>query len=239
MPPVAIAGGIAAAGAVGGSLISANANRIAAERQAAAAHEANRLQYKMFKRQRKDAAPWREAGVRALSGLENEDFQRDFTMSDFQKDPGYDFRMQEGMKAIERSAAARGGLNSGATLKSISRYGQDFASNEYSNAYNRFNSDRDRRWNRLSSLAGIGQTANSQVAQAGQNYANQANSNLIGIGNAQAAAGVSTGNSWANTTRQIGNIGAGMAGGLMGQWSQAQGAGNMAGQPYGNGNMYA
>jgi hypothetical protein len=121
------------------------------------------------------------------------DLTRDFSMADFQKDPGYQFRMQEGQKAIERSAAARGGLNSGATLKALSRYGQDFASNEYTNAYNRFNSDRDRRFNRLSSLAGIGQTASGQLMQAGQNYGNNVSANQIGYGNAAGAANIARG----------------------------------------------
>lgn len=56
----------------------------------------------------------------------------------FQKDPGYDFRMQEGQNAIESSAAARGGQLSGATLKALAKYGQDYASNEYQNAYGRY-----------------------------------------------------------------------------------------------------
>lgn len=152
-----------------------------------AANRANDTQLQMFNQLRDDQAPWRDAGVRALAGLEDRDFQRDFTLADFQQDPGYQFRMQEGQKALERSAAARGSLNSGATLKALTRYGQDFASNEYQNAYNRFNADRDRRFNRLASLSGLGQTATSQVGQAGQNYANQFGANVTGAANAQAA----------------------------------------------------
>lgn len=155
--------------------------------QQGASREANAVQLQMFNQQREDATPWRQAGGRALGQMENSDFQRDFTTADFQADPGYQFRMEEGQKAIERSAAARGGLNSGATLKSLTRYGQDMASQEYQNAYNRFNADRDRRFNRLSSLAGVGQTATSQVAAAGQNYANQYGANVTGAANAQAA----------------------------------------------------
>lgn len=154
--------------------------------QQGASADANATQLRMFEQTRADNEPWRQSGMRALSGMENSDFQRDFTSNDFQKDPGYQFRMNEGMKAIQGSAAARGGLNSGATLKALTRYGQDFASNEYNNAYNRFNADRDRRFNRLSSLAGVGQTATQQVGQAGQNYANQYGANVTGAANAQA-----------------------------------------------------
>jgi hypothetical protein len=121
---------------------------------------------------------------------------RSFGQSDFQKDPGYDFRMQEGQKALERSAAARGGLQSGGTMKALTRYGQDFASNEYQNAYNRFNNDRSNRFNRLSGIAGVGQAANSQIGQAGANYANQVGQNTMGAANAAGAAGIAGANAW-------------------------------------------
>lgn len=115
------------------------------------------------------------------------DLTRNFTAQDFQADPGYEFRLGEGMKGIENSAAARGGLLSGAALKAAGQYNQNFASNEYQNAYNRFNTNQTNTYNRLASLAGVGQTANSAVQSAGQNYANQAGANLIGAGNAAAA----------------------------------------------------
>ncbi len=118
----------------------------------------------------------------------------DFTMNDFQADPGYQFRLDEGQKALERSAAARGGLMSGATMKALTRYSQGVASDEFQNAYNRFNNDRTNRFNRLASLAGTGQTANNQLAQAGQNYANQVSANNAAMGNAQAASSIASGN---------------------------------------------
>ncbi len=162
--------------------------------QQTATNSANDMQRYMFEQQRADQEPWRQTGTTALKDLAGGDFQRDFTMADFEADPGYQFRMAEGAKALERSAAARGGLNSGATLKALTKYGQDFASNEYNNAYNRFNADRDRRFNRLSSLAGLGQTANTQVGQAGQNYANNVSNNTLNMGNAQAAGAINQGN---------------------------------------------
>lgn len=155
---------------------------------------ANATQKYMFDQQRADNQPWLEAGKGALGGLQADEFKKDFTMSDFQQDPGYAFRMAEGQKALERSAAAKGGLNSGGTMKALARYGQDYASNEFNNAYNRFNSDRDRRFNRLSSLAGIGQTANTQIGQAGMNYGNSVAGNEIGMGNAAGANYIAQGN---------------------------------------------
>jgi hypothetical protein len=131
-------------------------------------------------------------------------------MSDFEKDPGYQFRMDEGIKAIDRSAAARGGLNSGRTLKALSRFGQDTASGEYQNAYNRFNNDRNSKYNKLAGMAGVGQTANSQLAQAGsqmagglRNNANAFANNTMGAANASAAARMAGANA---NSQMIGNI---------------------------------
>lgn len=199
-----IGGGLAAAGGIGSAIIGANAASSAADQQAQAAREANALQERMFNQQRADQEPWRQAGIGALSQMGNADFQRDFTASDFQKDPGYDFRMQEGQKALERSAAARGGLQSGGTLKALSRYGQDYASNEYNNAYNRFNADRDRRFNRLGSLAGVGQTATNQIGQAGMNYAGQVGNNTMNAANAAGAAGIAGANAIGGALSGIG-----------------------------------
>lgn len=119
---------------------------------------------------------------------------RDFGLEDFTKDPGYDFRLSEGEKGINRSLAARGGLFSGAAGKALSRYNQDFASNEYGNAYNRYNTNQGNKFNRLASLAGIGQSATNQIQQAGQNASNNISSNMIGSGNAQASGIMGIGN---------------------------------------------
>lgn len=200
----AIAGGVGVVGNVIGGVIQGNAANSAADKAAAAAREANALQERMYNQTRADQEPWRTAGANALSGLGSADFQRDFTMADYQKDPGYDFRMQEGQKALERSAAAKGGLQSGGTLKALSRYGQDYASNEYGKAYDRFNNDRTLRFNRLSTVAGMGQGANATNANAGQNYANQYGQNVTGAANAAGAADIAGANAWASGLNSIG-----------------------------------
>jgi hypothetical protein len=92
-------------------------------------------------------------------------------MDQFQADPGYGFRMSEGMKALERSAAARGGLMSGGTGKALQRFGQEMGSQEYQNAFNRYQAERSARLNPLQSLAGVGQTSTNALGVAGQNYA--------------------------------------------------------------------
>ena len=99
------------------------------------------------------------------------------------------FRLNEGQKALERSAAAKGGLYSGSTLKALSRYGQDYASNEYQNAYNRDLQNRQAKYNFLAGVSGAGQTATAQVGNLGaQNSA--INAGLITSAGAARGAGI-------------------------------------------------
>ena len=119
---------------------------------------------------------------------------RPFGTEQFQADPGYAFRQAEGMKALERSAAARGGLLSGGTLKGIQRFGQDLASQEYGNAFNRYQIERSARLNPLQSLMGSGQSAaNVTTSAAGQMGQNVANSQLA-AGQARASGYIGFGN---------------------------------------------
>lgn len=112
---------------------------------------------------------------------------KDFGTQDFQEDPGYAFRLSEGQKALDRSAAARGGLQSGAALKAAARYGQDMGSQEYQNAFNRYQTNRQNKLQPLMSLAGMGQAAASnQAGYAGQ-YGQGAAQAYGDIGNAQAS----------------------------------------------------
>jgi len=102
-------------------------------------------------------------------------------------DPGYQFRLKEGMQGLERSAAARGGLLSGGTLKGIQRYGQDMASQEYQNAFNRYQAERTGTLNPLQSLAGVGQSTANTLGTMGMNYANQVGELYQGGANARAS----------------------------------------------------
>ena len=174
--PVTAIAGSSIVGAGAGLLGSRQASRA----QERAANRAADTQREMFERQVELQAPFREAGLTAqnrlmtLLGLEGgeagaPDFgraARDFGMSDFTADPGYGFRMSEGMKALERSAAARGGLLSGATLKGVQRFGQDRASTEYQNAFNRFYAMRNAQLNPLQGILGQGQTSTNVLTGA-------------------------------------------------------------------------
>jgi hypothetical protein len=170
------------------SLLGANAASSAASTQAAAANRAADLQQKQFEQTRQDQMPWMKAGEGALNKLVGAvDYQK-FGMDQFQQDPGYGFRLSEGQKALDRQAAARGGLISGGALKAAQRYGQEMGSQEYTNAFNRYQTERSAMLNPLQSLAGVGQTTAAQLGQFGAS--NAANvGNLMTSGAAAQAAG--------------------------------------------------
>ena len=175
-----------AAATVASAVIGSSASRSAAKAQAGAANRAANLQREQFERQTELQAPFREAGVRALPELEAASRYTPFGMQQFTADPGYGFRLAEGQKALDRQAAARGGLISGGALKAAQRYGQEMGSQEYTNAFNRYQTERQARLNPLQSLAGVGQTSVAQLGAAGQTMASNVGE-AIGAG-AQARA---------------------------------------------------
>ena len=170
------------------AVIGSQASKSAAKTQASAANRAADLQQQQFERQVELQEPWRQAGITALNKLTPLATEyTPFGMDQFQQDPGYAFRMSEGMKALERSAAARGGLLSGGMLRGAQRYGQDLASQEYMNAFNRYQAERNARLNPLQSLAGVGQTATNQLGQAGQAMASNVGQALGAAAQARAS----------------------------------------------------
>lgn len=110
---------------------------------------------------------------------------------DWKTDPGYQFRLDEGMKALERSAAARGVLGSGGTLRGATRYAQEYASNEYQRVFDR-----------ISTIAGRGQSSASQGAQTVVNTGANVGNALINAGEARASGYVAQGNAWSNAVNQ-------------------------------------
>jgi hypothetical protein len=156
---------------LGSAVLGAASSNRAAKAQSGAAGQAADLQREQFDRQMELQAPFREVGLRALNKLEAASEYTPFGMAQFQADPGYGFRFNQGQKALERSAAARGGLISGNTGGALQQFGQGLASQEYQNAFNRYQTERSARLNPLQSLAGVGQTSVNQLGAAGQNYA--------------------------------------------------------------------
>jgi hypothetical protein len=197
---------IGAGAALLGGKMQSDAAKSAARTSAAASDRASDVQREMFERNIELNAPFREAGVNALNKLVPLTDYQNFGMDQFRADPGYGFRMSEGMKGLERSAAARGGLLSGGTLKGIQRFGQDLASQEFQNAFNRYGIERERRMAPLQSLAGVGQTTSQQLGAAGTGFANTVGN--IGMANAmnQGNAAMARASAYGDTTNQLANL---------------------------------
>jgi hypothetical protein len=176
------------AGAViGSSLIGANASSQAASTQAGAANRAADLQYKQYQEDVARQKPFYDVGVNALPELVAASKYTPFGMQQFQQDPGYAFRLKEGQQALDRQAAARGGLISGGALKAAQRYGQEMGSQEYTNAFNRYQAERQARLGPLQSLTGMGQTTAQQIGAAGSNMAGNVGEAYMGGANARAS----------------------------------------------------
>lgn len=123
---------------------------------------------------------------------------KDFSMADYQSDPGYQFRLDQGQKALERAGAAKGMTLSGAQAKGLTDYNSGMASQEYGNAYNRFMQNRTTKFGELSNLAGLGQSSVGQIGQAGMNTAGTMGNNTMGAATVSANAGLSNASNWTN-----------------------------------------
>jgi hypothetical protein len=179
---------------LGSSVIGAVSSKNAADTQANAANRAADLQNQQYQQTRQDQMPWMQAGQRALGKLEAVSDYTPFGMSQFTQDPGYAFRLKEGQRALDASAAARGGLISGNALRAAQGYGQEMGSQEYQNAFNRYQAERQARLGPLQSLAGVGQTTAQQLGQTGAANAANVGNYLTGGAAAQAAGGIGAAN---------------------------------------------
>lgn len=121
---------------------------------------------------------------------------RNFGMNDYQEDPGYQFRLREGEKGINRNALAAGRYNSGATLKALGGYNSDLASQEYGNAFDRWRQQNADRFSRTTGVSGIGQRAVESGNNNRERVTGQIAGNVIGGGNAGAAGQIGIGNAW-------------------------------------------
>lgn len=205
-----ILGAVIGAGAslIGASMAS-NAAQKAADTQAASSDKAVKLQREMWLKNLELNAPFREAGLSAQNRLldylglsKNTGAEGygsatgEFTLDKFKADPGYAFRLSEGMKGLNANAAARGGLISGNALKAATAYGQELGSQEYQNAFNRYYKEREAMLNPLQSLTGAAQTTSSELGRAGQSYATNASQNIENAGAARASGYLGGANAW-------------------------------------------
>lgn len=196
----------AIAGPVIGGLIGSAANRQAVSAQADAAAQSDATQRYMYDTTRADNAPFREAGLEAnnrlLELMKSGQFDRRFTAQDLENDPVYQsglkFGLDQGTQGINRQAAAGGSFLSGATLKALTKYGNDYGSTKANESYNRFNTDQTNQYNRYAGLSGAGQQATNQVSAAGANMANNISASQQGLGNARGSSYIAQGNSLVN-----------------------------------------
>lgn len=231
--------GTLAAASVGGSLISSNSAKSAANTQAAAAdraaeaqlqaaRESNQLQRDIFDKQVSLQEPFRQAGMTGqnrlmeMLGLGGNtgaqgygSLMRDFSAADFQADPGYQFRQDQGMQAIDR---LYGGRQSGRAMKDAMRFNQGLADQSYKDAFNRFQTNRANKLQPLQSLAGLAQSSSNAIGSAASNYganvgntlmgaAARSQNALMGGANARASSYLNQGTNWANTVNQLGALG--------------------------------
>jgi hypothetical protein len=169
---------IGAGSSILGGLVSGRAAGNAAGAQAAGLRQGNAALTDGRDRANAQLNPYAQGGgaafsaQQALLGLGGDSASQ---MAALQNSPGYQFRLGEGLKGVQGSAAARGLLGSGATLKGLTQYGQDFASNEY-----------DKRNSQLAGVAGLGYNASNQIGSNYMNTADSLNQNFGQIGEARA-----------------------------------------------------
>lgn len=180
----------------------------AANAQQQAADAAIAEQQRQYDLSRQDQQPWMQAGQNALGQMQALN-AGDF--SSFQQSPDYQFAMDQGMQALDRGAAARGGLYAGGADADRIAFGQGLASQQYGNYYNR-----------LAGIAGMGQGSANALGALGANSANQIGGNLMGAGNARASAYTTGANANINAANQLGQLG----GFALGQWQQQNQASN-------------
>ena len=175
---------------------SSGAAREAANTSAAANDRALALRTRMYEEDVARQQPRLAIGNNALAQMQSGAFEQPgpfrFGAGDLVLDPGYNYRLAESEKALQRRQAVGGNLFSGGALKAAGRNAQDMASQEFGNAYNRaltgYNADVARSntgYNRLAGLAGVGQTAGTQIGTAGQSYATNAGNLMMNQGDVQ------------------------------------------------------
>ena len=248
--PISAIAGSAVLGA--GASLFGSSNAADAQREAAAASAAVQrenadksiaAQREMFDIGRADLQPYREGGVTAqnrlttLLGIGGDTtaadygkYSKDFGVSDFTTDPGYQFRLEQGVKALNASAAARGMGMSGANIKGATEYGQNLGSQEYQNAFNRYQTNRTAQLAPLQSLYAGGQAAAAgSAAQAGALGTNLGNTytNLgQGLGQAAVAGGNAQASGYLNQANAVTNaLNQGMSSYTMNNYLNRGGAG--------------
>lgn len=185
--------------AVVGTVVQNNAAGRAAKRAENATRDANAMQYEQFQQTREDNMPLMDLRNSLLPNIKTTALQdSSVTPQEVMSDPGYQFGLSQGQKAIQGTAAARGGLYSGRTLQALNQFGNDYGTTKFGDVFNRKQTAIGNNFNRLMGAAGMGQAGVLQTQQAGANYANNAGGNMLNNANFQNAAGMAQANNWGN-----------------------------------------
>ncbi len=198
-----------AAAVIGGSYISGSMAQQGAQTQADAMRESAAYQKQMFDIQNEQQRPYREAGYSALKDISAMQpyFTKQFGQEDFLAgiDPSYNFRLQQGNLATTNLANQAGGLVGGNALQGLTNYGQNLASTEFGNAFNRFQTQRSNIYNNLASIAGLGQTSLGQTGQLAGTTSQGVGGAISGAGSAIGAGQVAMGNALGSGLQTFGN----------------------------------
>jgi hypothetical protein len=206
---------LTAAVIVGGSALASGymgskAAKDAAGMQVAGMDRATAAQQAQYEQTREDYAPYRELGYTALKDIEalKPLLTAQFGPEQFEQylDPSMDFRRRLGEQTTARALNVGGGFLSGNTLRGLTDYGQNLASTEYANAFNRFQTDRGNIYNTLGNIAGMGMGATNQGAQYGQAAAQNIGTLAVGSAQAQASGTIGQAQAWQNSLGQVSDL---------------------------------
>lgn len=194
--------GKAVSSILGGGDSASDAAKISAQ----SAREANAISQKQYDQNREDTKVFREAGQNATNKLSDllgltsggsGALLNNFTLDDMNNDPVYQtglkFGLDQGTLGLNRQAAAGGSLNSGATLKALTRYANDYGSTKGNDSYNRFMNNKSTLYNMLSGQQGAGINAVGATMGANTGISSQMGQNLVNAGNVAANAAVAQG----------------------------------------------
>ena len=186
--------GALAAATIGSSLIGANASNQAANTGAQSAANSAAVQQQMFNTVNQQQAPYRQAGYSALNQLTGYtgpggSMTQPFTASDLNSylAPNYQWQLQQGENALMNQQNLTGGVNSGNTATALQNWAQNYAGNAYQNAFNNYQTQQSNIFNRLASIAGLGQQSGQITANTGTQMAGNIGNAMIAGGQARAA----------------------------------------------------
>lgn len=220
---IAVAAGIGAAGSLASGMMQSSAAEDAANAQLAGTQASNKLQWDMFQQNRADMEPWRNAGGAAIGrisrGIQPGGEFSAFRLTDFNKDPGYEWRKQQGIDAVRAGGSATGAFGSGNMAVALENLGQNMASQEYGAAYARWLDQ----YNKVATVAGMGQQQSQAIGALGANTANVMGQNTMAGANAQAQGIIGSANAWGNAFQNMNN----QAMGGMGMWMNYQNQQNL------------